>query len=216
MEGWQKKIYKSRWPKYLKSETVEEFFERDGKINDCTPPKQVVTDGQIKEFYTTPEWKKLRKETYAKLTHFCPVCGSEENLVVDHKKPVRHSWEERLNPNNLQILCNECNLEKGSMIDWTLEWHQKNKEQLQRKRLIENIKRRERKECKEVQKEYYTLCDYEKDCIERSWASYLSKMQQSVNRVTKKEFIVYIRCHLMDLSGAKEYVRKNYSIIKPL
>jgi 5-methylcytosine-specific restriction endonuclease McrA len=125
-----RKVYKKRWPEHLKAESVEEFLARGGKINDCTPLKQVVSDEQIKEFYTTPEWKELRKETYAKLTHFCPVCGSEEKLVVDHIKPVRFFWEERLNPDNLQILCDDCNLEKASNTQWTLKNHIKNKEYL--------------------------------------------------------------------------------------
>jgi len=34
--------------------------------------------------------------------------------------------------NNLQLLCNDCNLEKGSMIDWTLGWHIANKDLLQK------------------------------------------------------------------------------------
>ena len=72
----------------------------------------------------------------------CSVCCSEDRLVVDHIRPVRYYWNERLNDSNLQMLCGDCNKEKGSILGWTVKWHEKNKESLSRNRILkeENIK----------------------------------------------------------------------------
>ena len=104
-----------------KKETVEEFLQRGGKIQTLPYERQrkelrnlqEVSDEKLKEFYKSPEWKTLRNDVYKKLTHFCPVCGSENNLVIDHINPVRYFWNQRLDENNLQILCDDCNLEKS-------------------------------------------------------------------------------------------------------
>jgi 5-methylcytosine-specific restriction endonuclease McrA len=41
-------------------------------------------------------------------------------VVVDHIRPIRHHWELRLDINNLQLLCDDCNKGKGSTdeTDW--------------------------------------------------------------------------------------------------
>jgi 5-methylcytosine-specific restriction protein A len=86
-------------------------------------PQEFRDEAEYKRFYASKEWRLIRETAFKDLMHSCPVCWSDENLVVDHIKPVRYYWEERLNPNNLQILCNDCNREKGAMTNWTLEWH---------------------------------------------------------------------------------------------
>jgi len=73
---------------------------------------------EYRAFYSTPEWKKLRqsivKEHQSANTYHCSVCSSTDKLVVDHIKPTKHYWELRLEPSNLQILCEDCNLYKLS------------------------------------------------------------------------------------------------------
>ena len=73
---------------------------------------------EYKAFYSTTEWKKLRnqviQEHKANNQLFCIACGTTEKLVVDHINPVKIYWEERLERKNLHILCNDCNLGKGS------------------------------------------------------------------------------------------------------
>jgi 5-methylcytosine-specific restriction endonuclease McrA len=71
------------------------------------------------KFYETKEWKSLRyKFIKTKKTEelVCVQCGAGpftkenwESMNVDHIKPVKHFWEERLNIDNLQILCWICN-----------------------------------------------------------------------------------------------------------
>ena len=88
-----------------------EFLARGGQIQtsskQSTQPVRVLNDYSNKEFeeklhnfYQCKEWKQLREVVKKEYTPMCPVCGSEDNLVVDHIKPVRYFWEERLNKNN--------------------------------------------------------------------------------------------------------------------
>jgi hypothetical protein len=139
--------------KSMKTETVEEFLARGGEIT--TPnnmkahlvkkqkklgqPTIISNDYSNKEFeerlhrfYNSKKWKLIKEQVYKTFVHMCPVCGSEDNLRVDHIKPIRHYPALIDDMNNLQLLCNECNLEKGSMINWTLGWHIANKDLLQK------------------------------------------------------------------------------------
>ena len=140
----------------VKVETVEDFLARGGEITTTSNMKEhfikkqrklgrpsiVANDYSNKEFeeklhrfYNSKTWKLIKEQVYKTYVHMCPVCGSEDNLRIDHIKPVRHYPSLIANMNNLQILCNDCNLEKGSMIDWTLWWHIENKESLSSLRL---------------------------------------------------------------------------------
>jgi hypothetical protein len=81
-------------------------------------PNNVPFDIRSK-LYETQEWKSLKyKFIKTKKTEelVCAQCGkgpfTKENwkdMNVDHIKPVKYFWEERLNIDNLQILCWICN-----------------------------------------------------------------------------------------------------------
>ena len=90
-------------------------------------------DSKLNLFYTSSEWKKTRLIVIesVKLTnsYCCKVCESTIKLCVDHIKPLRYFWDLRLDINNLQILCDECNLEKSSIIEWSLTEHRQKKRQ---------------------------------------------------------------------------------------
>jgi len=65
-------------------------------------------------FYTTFQWLKLRYETLSKHGATCMLCGSiEKPMHVDHIKPRSKFKELELDPNNLQVLCKDCNLGKS-------------------------------------------------------------------------------------------------------
>ena len=173
-------------------------------------------ESKLHDFYNSREWKDIKQGVYFRLKNQCPVCGSRDKLVIDHIQPVRYFWEERLNPANLQILCNDCNLEKGSMLDWTLEWHLQNKDRLQREQLELKRWKEEKKQRESLKEEFRTISEEEQDHIKRAWSSYLSKMGHSSCRVSKRDFIVYLKRNLMDLSQAKQFVRRNYLHICPM
>jgi 5-methylcytosine-specific restriction endonuclease McrA len=58
----------------------------------------------------------------------CMACGiaAEDGaeIVTDHIFPVRHFWQHRLNPKNLQVLCGDCNEAKGNLdtTDFRPQW----------------------------------------------------------------------------------------------
>lgn len=89
----------------------------------------------IEQFYRSKDWLNVRHLFLTKCkeenTPFkCKLCSvglyfktkaSNENnyenkrpLNVDHILPVRYNWEKRLDINNLQLLCEECNKIKAS------------------------------------------------------------------------------------------------------
>lgn len=66
-------------------------------------------------FYNTPEWKKIRKIIIDKYGYVCMKCGTEdESICVDHIKPLSKYPELKFEENNMQTLCNLCNLIKSN------------------------------------------------------------------------------------------------------
>lgn len=75
-------------------------------------------------FYDSWDWKKARYQILQKYGPRCMLCGSTRadldldgnpvRIVVDHIKPLSKHWHLRLDPENLQILCNDCNKGKGA------------------------------------------------------------------------------------------------------
>jgi 5-methylcytosine-specific restriction endonuclease McrA len=107
--------------KFLSPEDRAEYeYNQNTQKKDASKfdPKNVSFDIRSK-FYETQEWKSLRyKFIKNKKTEelVCTQCNkgpfTKENwsdMNVDHIKPVKHFWEERLNMSNLQILCSICN-----------------------------------------------------------------------------------------------------------
>lgn len=72
-------------------------------------------------FYHTPEWIHLRYATLLRGNGKCSCCGrsASDNLViqVDHIKPKSDYPELALHPDNLQLLCEECNTGKSNWDD---------------------------------------------------------------------------------------------------
>lgn len=76
------------------------------------------------DFYFSNEWSEMRnffiaqknRETSYNLA--CNICKCkitpETGLNVDHIKPIRLFWYDRLKIDNLQIVCVECNIIKGN------------------------------------------------------------------------------------------------------
>jgi 5-methylcytosine-specific restriction endonuclease McrA len=72
------------------------------------------------EFYQTRKWRELRWKAIELSEGKCEVCGLNKNdgviLHVDHIKPRSKYPELELDINNLQILCEDCNLGKLDRI----------------------------------------------------------------------------------------------------
>ena len=75
---------------------------------------------EAKYFYTSPEWKLLRKDIIKAFGRVCNNCGvtilNDDELTVDHIQPRSHFPGQALMKNNLQVLCRSCNSKKGNRI----------------------------------------------------------------------------------------------------
>lgn len=96
--------------------------------------KPVFTEAEVRayakrkaanlEFYTSDAWRRVRYRALKKHGNACQCCGTpasrKKPLHVDHIKPRSKHPELELDINNLQILCEDCNLGKGSWdeTDW--------------------------------------------------------------------------------------------------
>lgn len=75
-------------------------------------------------FYQSWEWRTLRMQTFKRFGNSClccgasrghlDMCGNPVQIVVDHIKPLHYYWNMRLDPENVQPLCKECNQGKGA------------------------------------------------------------------------------------------------------
>jgi hypothetical protein len=178
---------------------------------------RIKTTAATKRFYESTEWKTVRNKMRRSLKNSCVVCQTEKNLVVDHIKPVRFFWEERLSEENLQILCFNCNLEKESMIDWSVEYHRENKENLEHYRKgkteLFNLQR-EIKRTDELMK-YFSR--HEKDLMSSAWSVYCDMVERSeVEGISKYDFINYLNHNVLDLKKASKYVKDHWQEFKPI
>lgn len=74
-----------------------------------------------KKFFQSRAWQKLRYEAILKNGRRCQACGrSDLEIHVDHIKPRSKYPRLALKLSNLQILCRDCNLGKGTWdeTDW--------------------------------------------------------------------------------------------------
>jgi hypothetical protein len=82
--------------------------------------KHIISD----DFLRTYEWRRVRMIAIKRYGARCQCCGATPAdgavMNVDHIKPRRIFPELALDPDNLQVLCNECNHGKGNwdMTDW--------------------------------------------------------------------------------------------------
>lgn len=77
-----------------------------------------------KDFYSSRAWKILRYQAFERYGNKCACCGAkpEDGLImhVDHIKPRSKHPELSLDIENLQILCEDCNV--GKINQWETNW----------------------------------------------------------------------------------------------
>ena len=78
-----------------------------------------------RQFYSSLAWKRLRYRVLQERGLKCECCGATKDdarlvMNVDHIKPIKTHWNLRLEMDNLQVLCSDCNRGKGSadQTDW--------------------------------------------------------------------------------------------------
>lgn len=76
------------------------------------------------DFYWSEEWRRVRYIALRASRGVCELCGVAPTpghpLHIDHIKPRSRYPEMELDPSNLQVLCEDCNLGKSNtdQIDW--------------------------------------------------------------------------------------------------
>jgi 5-methylcytosine-specific restriction endonuclease McrA len=80
---------------------------------------KTVSKRQANAFYKTVEWKTLSAELRKTAGPVCIMCNRDFKKYglaknADHINPLMYFWDLRLDPENIQIICGECNKAKGS------------------------------------------------------------------------------------------------------
>lgn len=87
------------------------MLERNiGAYRALQQSKQAV---QSRAFYQSWDWKKVRFKVLKEYGPACMCCGSTHRPVVDHIKPLAKYPHMALDFDNLQVLCNDCNMGKA-------------------------------------------------------------------------------------------------------
>lgn len=95
------------------------ILERDRFIDLSDPAiVRAPSEEAIRAFYDSWEWKRCRYAVMQDKRFACMSCGADRDdgakIVADHIKPLRWYWNRRLDQENIQILCADCNMGKGS------------------------------------------------------------------------------------------------------
>lgn len=124
------KLERSHWVCYLSDEFPSDEVSAPVRRKPKKDPKhaqQRARDSnkqdsvRIAAFYKSYDWKRARYEALLRAKGRCMCCKRDDApLNVDHIKPVKKHWSLRLDPNNLQVLCGDCNHGKGNWdeTDW--------------------------------------------------------------------------------------------------
>lgn len=90
-------------------------------LPECEPP---YTRQAYQRFITSDEWRSARYQAIRTLGNKCLACGRSPKdgvkIHVDHIEPCSKNWSRRLDQDNLQVLCDDCNLGKSNLFkdDW--------------------------------------------------------------------------------------------------
>lgn len=103
---------------------VEYLALNKGNTNIIPAPKKRSSYLVFNDFYKRKEWRELRYKALLKSDGKCCVCGASKQtgavLHVDHIKPRYKYPDLELCLDNLQVLCEACNMGKGGWdeTDW--------------------------------------------------------------------------------------------------
>ena len=92
-------------------------------IKSCIAEAQIVVSGKLRTTYENCRKVankccsdiEIRNAVFSRDNFVCVICGHDENLSVDHIKPVKLGGTNELE--NLQTLCLSCNVKKGWKYD---------------------------------------------------------------------------------------------------
>ena len=113
-----------------KERKLQKRLKRQLKQKPIPVQKRIIkynNDVNSTEFLSSYEWRRVRMIALKRDGAICACCGASRKtgavMNVDHIKPRRTHPHLALDPNNLQVLCNDCNHGKGSWDD--TDWREK-------------------------------------------------------------------------------------------
>lgn len=96
---------------------IKEVVEAKKNIPGYSHP--LLGQKEYGDFYKSDQWRQVRYFVLRNTGGRCQCCGAKASdgvsLHVDHIKPRSRYPELELSPDNLQVLCDDCNIGKG---DW--------------------------------------------------------------------------------------------------
>ena len=104
-------------------EYCDQLIEESERYLQVPVEMSFTVDPEIadREFYSSPAWLKLRYKTLIRYDSTCMACKRPKSqtgsLHVDHIKPRSKYPHLALDPENLQILCMECNIGKSNRFE---------------------------------------------------------------------------------------------------
>jgi len=113
---------------------LDSDVEKLARLKQNKPSERKLGPSKVKsgyldgvDFYKTREWREIRYKALRNNDGRCELCGRGKKdgiiLHVDHIKPRSRFPELELDLNNLQILCEDCNLGKSNKC--TRDWRMK-------------------------------------------------------------------------------------------
>jgi hypothetical protein len=106
--------------------TVKRIEQALAALGEAVPDEMPVKLPRLRKdgFYNSPAWKRARYAALRKNDGRCELCGASKHdgatLHVDHILPRSKFPKLALEPTNLQVLCEPCNLGKSNTdeTDW--------------------------------------------------------------------------------------------------
>lgn len=99
-------------------EITNKFLEKKKEKQEKRPFTKEEYIIKANEFYKSRDWRKVRYEVLREQKGRCQCCGRSAKdgviLHVDHIIPLSKDWSKRLDKNNLQVLCEDCNEGKSN------------------------------------------------------------------------------------------------------
>ena len=95
--------------------------KRIEKVKKALELAPAYSPGMGALFYKTREWREVRYKVFVRFGKKCQCCGSTDGyLHVDHILPRSKYPDKELDIENLQILCEACNIGKSNKdtTDW--------------------------------------------------------------------------------------------------
>lgn len=97
------------------------------KDKNKAPISELDYHSKKNEFLNSEQWRSIRYKILQQQGGRCQLCGRSSKdgikIHVDHIIPLSVDWSKRLDKENLQVLCEDCNLGKSNKeaSDWRID-----------------------------------------------------------------------------------------------